>query len=541
METVLPKVLAKQAEKYRDRLFIQMEEDEKETYGQCYESSMKVASGLSGLGIGKGDNVVIMAPVSLQYLHSWFAVHSLGAVEVSINTAYRAQSLIHVLNNSKARLIIIDLKFIEVLHEVEDRLEYLEQAVFLESSETGRFPDFHKIRLIPFKDIEFANNGFEPVDITVKDTASIIYTSGTTGPAKGVMMPHGQISLLAKNALDGFRLTENDVYHIFLPLFHMAGKFMMLYAAMMAGCKIVLDRKFIAEEWLTRVRKYGATISGGHGPFLEMIYRQPEQEDDHDNGLRAVFAAPFPAKIAEGFEKRFGVKGIELWGMTEVNCPSYRPYDEPLRVGSCGKILNEWYDVRLVDPNTDEKICVGEVGEIVVRPRYPWTTMQGYFGMPEKTVESWRNLWFHTGDMAYFDRDGYLYFVDRVKDRIRRRAENISSSEIEAAVNSHPFIEESAAVGVPSEFDSDDDIKVYIVVTKGSSLKPAELIRYLVSKLPHYMVPRYIQYIDKLPRTITNKVQKAQLSQLGKTDATWDRKVEGVSIRNLIEELRQHV
>jgi crotonobetaine/carnitine-CoA ligase len=534
-EYVLPKVLAAQAEKHPNRLFLQMEDFQQETYRQCYERSLRLASGLAALGIDKGEKVVIMAPTSLQFVHSWFAINILGAVEVPINTAYRGQSLIHALNNSTAPMIIIDPQFLGRLQEVEDQLQYLKQAVFLDGFDVTSLPKFRKIRLIPFSEVESADTGLKPRDISYKDTASIIYTSGTTGPAKGVMMPHGQIYLLAKNALDGFRLTENDVYHVFLPLFHMAGKFMMIYAAMMAGCKVVLDRKFHAEEWLSRVRKYGATISGGHGPFLEMIYRQPEQENDADNPLRAVFAAPFPAKIAKGFEKRFGVKGIELWGMTEINCPCYRPYDEPLRVGSCGKVLEDWYEVKIVDPLTDEEIPAGEVGEIVVRPKYPWTMMQGYFGMPEKTVEAWRNLWFHTGDMAYFDRDGYLYFVDRAKDRIRRRAENISSSEIEAAVNSHPLIEESAAVGVPSEFDADDDIKIYVVVRQGSSLEPEELIRYLVTLLPHYMVPRYIEYIDRLPRTDTNKIQKAKLRQFGVTKATWDRKAEGVSIRDLIE------
>lgn len=534
-EFVLPKVLATQAEKLPDHIFIQIEDFEQETYRQCYERSLRVASGLAALQIKKEEKVVIMAPTSFSFIHSWFAVNILGAVEVSINTAYRGQSLVHVLNNSTAQIMLIDTQFLQRLQDVEEELLYLKKVIYFGDSIGADLPEFHQIQLIPFKDIESSAAEIIPSQISYNDPASIIYTSGTTGPSKGVVMPHGQISLLAQNAMAGFKLSEHDVYHVFLPLFHMAGKYMMLYAAMMAGCKVVIDRKFDPENWLSRVRKYGATISGGHGPFLEMIYRQPEQENDIENPLRAIFAAPFPARIAQEFERRFAVKGIELWGMTEINCPCYRPYDEALRPGSSGKVLTEWYEVKIVDPLTDEEVPAGEVGEIVVRSKHPWTIMQGYFGMPEKTAEAWRNLWFHTGDMAYFDSDGYMYFIDRLKDKIRRKAENISSFDIESAVNTHPLILESAAVGVASQFDADDEIKVYAVIRPGASLQPKELIEYLVDLLPHYMVPNYIEYIEQLPRTITNKVQKAKLRQLGITDNTWSRKTAGVSVRKLIE------
>jgi len=204
-----------------------------------------------------------------------------------------------------------------------------------------------------------------------------------------------------------------------------------------------------------------------------------------------------------------------------------------LRVGSCGKNRSDWFDVRIVDPETDETRGIGEVGEIVVRPLAPWTIMQGYLGMPEQTVEAWRNFWFHSGDSGYIDAEGYAYFVDRMKDRIRRRAENISSYDIESASAAHPQVLEAAAVGVPSEFEGDDDIKLCAVLRPGEQLPPQELLAYLAQQLPHHMVPRYIEFLDALPRTPTNKVKKNELRSRGVGPPAWDRRAAGISLKNL--------
>jgi crotonobetaine/carnitine-CoA ligase len=369
--------------------------------------------------------------------------------------------------------------------------------------------------------------------VAFSDTASIIYTSGTSGPPKGVVMPHAQAYLLARTTVDGLRMTDRDVYYCYHPLHHMAGKFMAIYASMLAGASVALDTRFAAETWLDRIREFGATVTVAHGPMVEMIHRQSVRADDADNPLTRIQTSPLPTRIAASFEARFAVRGIEVYGMTEINVPCWRPYDEPLRVGSCGRIRHDLFEMAVVDPDTDQQLRPGCVGEFVVRPRLPWTTMQGYLNQPAATTRAWRNLWFHTGDRGRIDADGYVYFVDRASERIRRRAENVSADEIEAAAQTHPDVVECAAVGVPSEFEADDDIKI-TVVCGATQLDPEALLAHLASRLPHYMVPRYVEFRDALPRTPTQKVQKAALRADGAAH-TWDRRAARVSVRALID------
>jgi carnitine-CoA ligase len=537
---VLSKVLERKAKESSNQVFIQLEEYAEETYGQCYERSLSLANGLQQrLHLKKGEHVLIMSPTTIDFVHAWFAINMLGAVEVPINPAYKADTLEYALNNSKARIAFIDEELLGRVSPIESQLNYLETVIPLKNPSTSEkpvYPHFQKTALVSFDSLKVNHPVPIQLEISIHDPATIIYTSGTTGAAKGVIMPYGQTYLLAQNSIDGLRITEEDICYTFLPLFHMAGKFMWVYAALIAGAKAVLDQRFEPEAWISRVRKYNATLFGAHGPFLQMIYQVPEQENDGDNPLRVVGTAPFPAKIAKDFERRFRVKGIEVWGMTEVNCPCYHPYDEPLRLGSCGKVIEDSYELKIVDPDTGEEQPRGKAGEILIKPKQPWTVSLGYFEMPEKTAEAWKNGWFYSGDIAYQDQEGYVYFVDRIKERIRRKAENISSYDIEAAVLTHPSVKECAAVGVPSDLDYDDEIKIFVVSKGREDLTPEDLIIYLVERLPHYMVPRYIQLMDSLPRTPTNKVQKALLKQMSMKD-TWDRKKAGISIRAISETL----
>ncbi len=535
---VLDRVLRQRVETMPERPFLEVVGDRTETYLDTFEAASRLAARLEELGVAKGDTVVIMAPNSFEAVHGWIAANMLGAIDVTINTAYRGQLLEHALNMARARIILADEQFLPVLQESEARLAHLEKVAHFRTFATAYGappPQFERLALLPlWGDVEPRLD-----DATGRcafnDVASVIYTSGTTGPAKGVMMPHAQTHQLAQQTIQMLRMNEDDVLYCFHPLFHMAAKFMAVYACMVAGCKVVLDARFAAEHWLERVRKYGATVGLAHGPMLEMIFDQPAGPDDGDNPIRRLMACPFPKRIAVEFEQRFQLKGIEVWGMTEINVPCWHPYDEPLRVGSCGKIVEDWVEFQIVDPETDEPLPTGATGELIVRHKEPWTLMQGYMGMPEKTAEAWRNLWFHSGDMGYRDADGYVYFVDRFTDRIRRRAENISSYDIEVAASTHPAIVECAAIGVPSEFELDDDIKLCVVSETAASLEPASLIEYLVPLLPHYMVPRYVEYLDALPRTPTNKVRKAEMRAAGVTPFTWDRQAAGVSVREIAE------
>jgi crotonobetaine/carnitine-CoA ligase len=529
---LLPQVLRSRAEVSRDRPFFHMVGQDPVTYGEAYARACAVAGGLIGLGVQRGECVAIMAENSAESLSTWLGINLAGAVEVAVNTAYRGHSLAHVLNNSQARVVFVQDALLPRLAEIRGELAHARTVVVYGAADVGR-PQLLDLTVHRFADILGPRDTDPAVPIGPHDLASVVYTSGTTGPAKGVMMPHGQVSLFARLGVEGARMTEEDVHYCFIPLFHVAGKYMAILGSMMTGGKVVIDTRFSAEHWLPRVRAYGATLSHVHGPLVEMIHQQPERDDDGDNPVTRIIASPFPAKIAEDFQRRFRLRGIETWGMTEVTVPVWQPYEEPLRVGSCGRLRQDLFELRIVDPDSDEEVPPGRTGELVLRPRRPWTIMQGYLRNPEATLAAWRNLWFHTGDLGYLDRDGYLYFVDRAKERIRRRAENISSYEIEAAALTHPAVEACAAVGVPSEFEGDDDVKLCVVPAPGTRIAPRELVEYLARRLPHFMVPRYIEYLDTLSRTPTGKPQKALLREAGVTEDTWDRKAAGVSLRQV--------
>lgn len=535
----VPAVLRHQAETAPDRPFLHVIGEGEITRLMAWEQARRIAGGLQDVGVKHGDAVAVMAPTSLPAIHAWLGINLLGAVEVNINGAYRGQTLEHALNTIAAETVFIERRHLAELKASEDRLPHLRRAICfaLADAPDAPLPSFKRIELTPFESIA----GHAPLDIFPHvgrtDIGSMIYTSGTSGPAKAVRMPHAQIYFLARRTVEKLDAGAGDVFYCFHPLFHMAGKFMGIFAMLISGGSIVLDRAFKPETWTARIREHGATVGLAHGPMLEMIFAQPPRPDDTDHRMRRMIMVPFPRGIAADFERRFNLRGIECWGMTEINAVCWAPADEPLRPGSCGKIDAEWYEFQVVDPETDEPVGTDAIGEFVIRPKAPWIIMQGYHGMPDKTVETWRNFWFHTGDAGYIDRDGYVYFVDRLGDRIRRRAENISSYEIEAAAAAHPAVSESAAIGVPSEFAADDDIKLCVVLRKDAAIAPEDLLKHLAGLLPHYMVPRYITFLDALPRTPTNKIQKAKLRAMPLDPETWDRKAANVSLRNVVDTL----
>lgn len=528
-------LLRQQATRFPDRPFIQMVGGSPRTYAQTYATVRRIASGLGEAGLQKGQTVVLMLGNSLDHIFTAYAVNLLGAIEVSINTGYRGAALEHAIRQCGARMMVIEDGFLPLLHAVLPGLKELETVVVVGNAKNSC--DWGRLRLLGFDEICMNDGDMKFPEVRPSEIASIIYTSGTTGPAKGVLMPHSQVMLLARRTAEQCRIGPDDVGYCYLPMFHMAGKFMSVLSTMYAGGKLVLDDRFSADHWLERIRDCGATFTGGHGPMLEMIYALPATAQDRDHRLRTICCAPFPRHIARSFEERFGVRGLEVWGMTEVGIPCWSSLDEPLREGSCGRVDDEWFEFRVVDPETDEPLTRGETGEFVVRARQPFTLMQGYIGMPDKTVEAWRNMWFHTGDVGYVDDSGHVYFVDRVSERIRRRAENISPYDIEVSALKHPAVLEAAAVGVPSGLAGDDDVKLCVVLRLRAVLQPVDLLRHLAAELPHFMVPRYLEFVDALPRSATHKVQRAALKRAPFGANVWDRKEHGVALRTLVTEI----
>tara|TARA_Y100001934_G_C12317789_1_gene758449 strand:+ start:328 stop:1179 length:852 start_codon:yes stop_codon:yes gene_type:complete len=279
------------------------------------------------------------------------------------------------------------------------------------------------------------------------------------------------------------------------------------------------------------VRACGATVSNALGVMPEMIFRTPETAHDKDNDLRVVIAVPIAAEWGEAMERRFGFRFMQVFGGTETSIVCYTNADDPLLPGMAGHVREEFYDVRVVDPETDAPVAQGQIGEIVVRPKLPFVFNQGYFRMPEKTVEAWRNLWYHTGDAGYFDTENRLYFADRIKDRIRRRGENISSYEVEQVLNDHPDIEECAVVGIRVEgAGGEDEVKAVIVTADGNPIDNVALLDYCAERIPRFAVPRFVEAVAEIPKSATGKMQKEPLRKAGVTEHTWDREAVGYKI-----------
>lgn len=511
--------LRKQAAARPDSVFLVTESGEQLTYGETLRRASALAAGLAELGVRPGDRVVIVMDNSVDMLLTWFAVNLLGAVEVPMNTANRGASLAHVFNNCGAAVAVVDAEYLPRVNACAEELRALRAIVLVGGS----------AELVPWQVHEFAavaaTAAAQPeVDVCNRDVGAIMYTSGTSGPAKGVLMSHAHMYVFAWHVVEHLRLSDEDTYLVCLPLFHGNAQLMQVYAAMQAGAKVALYKRFSATKWLTHIRDSGATVSSLLGVMAQFIYAQPESAAGRDHRLRRMVTIPMPASIGADFERRFGVRCVEAYGMTEVCLPLYCRLDDELRPGSCGKPLDGWFEVDIVDPETDEPLPAGEVGEIVVRPKSAWTTFLGYHEMPERTVEAWRNLWFHTGDAGSKDADGYFYFADRIKDRIRRRGENITSYDIEVAVTSYPGVAEAAAVAVPAT-EGEDDIKVFLV--SELPVDEAALLEHCKPQLPYFALPRYVEVIDELPKTPNGKVLKRELRALGRTGRGWDRQQQG--------------
>lgn len=527
----LPAFLLAAASAHPDKVAMRSMSGERLTYSELLELTERRAAGLVALGVGQGDRVLLLMDNSIDLVVSWFAANLLGAVQVGTNTACRGASLAHIANNSGAEVAIIDAKYAGALDGVAGELTTLRSVVV-----RGGMVEL-PWQTVALGDVDATNGELPDVDVSYRDPAAILYTSGTTGPAKGVVVPHAHMHTFAAHVVDQLQIDSADVYYVCLPLFHANAQFMQILPCLMTGAEVVIADAFSASRWLQDLRECGATVTSLLGVMAQYIFNQPVSAHDTDHRVRRMVTIPLPSVIAEDFERRFATTCIEAYGMTEVCLPLYRPAGEPLRPGSCGKALDDWFEVRVVDPETDEPMPDGEVGEIVVRPRYPFTTFIEYHAMPDKTVSAWRNLWFHTGDAAYRDADGYYFFMDRLNDRIRRKGENVTAYDIEVALAELPEIVESAVIAKPAA-EGEDDIKAYLVVSEGTkSPDHVAVLAHCVKRLPYFAVPRYLEFIDELPKTPTGKVLKRTLRAAESSAAQWDREQAGWTVKRGLDHL----
>lgn len=468
------------------------------------------------LGVKKGDHVCLFLPNCPEFIYLWFGLAKIGGVMVPININLRGEGLKYIINHSDAKMIVLNEQFYDAYTFMEKDLSVIEQKIW--HNENAPPPkNFHSLKDL----METAGDKAPPtIEIKDGDPLGIIYTSGTTGPPKGAMISHFNYFNTAQVWINEIlQCRVDDIFFTTLPLFHANAQMYSSMGALCSGRPYVLREKFSASRFWDEMRQHRATIFNYIGGIINILMKQPEQEDDSDNPARIAFGAAAPKEIWLNFEKRFNVKIIEGYGATENGAIPLCSLPDHTKVGSIGKPTSI-ADVKIWDKNNHE-VPIGQNGEIVVKEKVPYSMFLGYYKQPDKTEEAWVGGWFHTGDEGYKDEEGYFYFVDRIKDCIRRRGENISSFDIEKIVNAHPSVLESAAVAVPSEL-GEDDVKIYVILKPNEELKPEELIAFCEDQMAYFMVPRYVEFMKEFPKTPTDRAQKFELRKRGIGHA-WDR------------------
>lgn len=471
------------------------------------------AGALAEGGIATGDRVALMCGNRAEFLETFLGCGWLGAVAVPINTASMAPQIEYLLRNSGTRLLVVEVELLERLALI-DWKQTAVQAVWVVGADTDAAlaPTLPGGRHWPAPGQPLA-----PAPVRPGDTLAILYTSGTTGPSKGVMCPHAQYVWWGVNSGRVLDLRPDDVLCTTLPLFHINALNTFAQAAV-NGCHAVFEGRFSASRFWERMQAHRASVVYLLGAMVPILLAQPVTAAEQGHGVRVGLApGSAPADIAR-FRERTGVALLEGYGSTETNFVIAGTQASSGQAGM-GWVV-EGFEARVVDAE-DNELPVGEAGELVLRASEPYAFASGYFGMPEKTVEAWRNLWFHTGDRVLRQPDGSLRFVDRIKDAIRRRGENISSWEVEQALSSHPLVVEVAVYPVKSEL-AEDEVMAAVVARQG--LAPEALWAHCAERLPKFAVPRYLDFRADLPRTENGKVQKYKLREQGVTvGSTHDR------------------
>jgi crotonobetaine/carnitine-CoA ligase len=517
------KILKMRAEREGKKPFLYFQ-DQVVDFGALDKNANKAAHLLRECGVKKGDHVCLFLPNCPEFLYLWFGLAKIGGVMVPLNVNLRGDGLRYIIHHCDARWIVVDERLYDAYAFVEKDLPEIKQKIWKgEMDPPAR--NFYSLRHL----MEAAEDKAPPgVKIKDEDPLGLIYTSGTTGPPKGAMISHfnylnsGQVWV--KDIID---YREDDIFFTTLPLFHANAQMFTTMGSLLSGRPFVLRERFSASQFFDEIRQYGATIFNYIGGMLTMLMKQPERPDDADTPARATFGGAAPREIWRDFERRFKLTIIEGFGLTESGGVCLCNPPDKIKVGSIGKPLS-FCEVTIWDENNME-VPIGQNGEIVVQEKVPFSMFLGYYKQPDKTKEAWEGGWFHTGDRGYQDENGYFYFIDRIKECIRRRGENISAFEIEKVVNSHPKVLESAAVPVPSEL-GEDEVMLYVILRPHKELSPEELIAYCEERMAYFMVPRYVEFVKELPKTPTEKIQKFELRKRGTRNA-WDREKAGYKLK----------
>ena len=518
-DCVVPRLLDRFARETPDKVFVRFETGETWTWAETRARSLSTAAALQARGVRRGDIVAAWAPNGPALLRAWFGANYLGAALGPINTSFRGKLLEHALKICGAKLLILHPELAERLEGLS--LGEVERVVLTDlSALASRFG----VAVEPSSALDG-----DPKDIALPtvepwDTPAIIFTSGTTGPSKAVVTSYVQMWTTGRITY-GY-MGASDRILVNLPMFHVGG-ITPIMAALSCGGSVALFDGFDTAGFWNAVRETGSTTCSGFiGALSTFLAKEPPQPGDRENPLRICTLSPISEETI-ALSARFGFDYVSGFNMTEVSCPLITEMNETT-LRSCGR-ARTGVECRIVDEN-DYPVADGMVGELVLRTTNPWALFKGYLNNPEATAEAWRNGWFHTGDLLMRDADGAFFFIDRKKDAIRRRGENMSSLEIEAEVAAYSDVREVAAYGVDMP-GGEQEVMICVAPPPGGAVDPEALIRFLLPRMTHFMVPRFVRVEATLPKTPTNKVQKVELRAEGVTAGTWDREAAGIVVK----------
>jgi carnitine-CoA ligase len=520
-ERTLPAILSRQAARYGSRRLL-VTGDAAWSYQDALTIAGRAAAALVRAGIRPGDAVAILCGNRAEFLQAYLGCAWLGAVAVPINTASRGTQLHHILSNSRARLLVVEAALLDVIAPLISAPGVALERIWLIGGEVGLPASAPNVSLEPFVLGDVAQDA---TPMRPGDPVAILYTSGTTGLSKGVLCPQAQYYWWGVNSARLLGIVEGDVQMTCLPLFH-TNALNAFYQALLSGATLAVEPRFSASGFWPALRKHDATVTYLLGAMVPILLSRPDSADDRAHRARIALAPGVPEGFHAPFRDRFGIHLLDGYGSTETNFVIGSPQGEH-RPGTMGRVRPD-FEARVVDEE-DMELPAGTAGELILRAHEPFAFASGYVGMADKTVEAWRNLWFHTGDRVIRDADGYFHFVDRMKDAIRRRGENISAYEVEQVVLSHAAVATAAVFAVPSEL-AEDEVMVAAVLRAGATLTAAELLDHCQPRLPYYAVPRYVEFVDDLPATENGKIQKFKLRERGVTPETWDREAHGYKV-----------
>jgi crotonobetaine/carnitine-CoA ligase len=520
-ECVVGEFLRERADRSPDDVFAVFEDGDEWTFATAAERSWRCARGLASLGLEQGEPLVAWLPNGKEALLAWFGAAAAGLVYTPLNTGYKGALLEEALDLLRPRVVVAHAGLLERLVGLEHA--YVERVVVVGDASDAP----HGIpQVVPWEEVAGGAGSPPSLSRPVEpwDDHMVMFTGGTTGRSKAVRRPYVLYLKMAEAAFDHVGVGEADRFLVCAPMFH-GGADVPIYGMLRAGGSAAIVRGFRTQDFWDDVRRWSCSVAWIHSAMAHFLWEQPERFDDRDNPLRLAMQAPLLPTFRE-FAERFDTRLYTVYGMTELPCPF--SILDPVDHRTLGKPIDPDYELRLVDEH-DRPVPRGVPGELVARHRIPWAITPGYLHDPEATATVWRNGWFHGGDVFVQDDEGKYAIVGRVKDSIRRRGENVSANEVERELLAHPAVADAAVIAVAAEIEQ--EVMAFVVARPEASPAPEELVAFLEQRLPYYAVPRYLEYVDDLPRTVALRVDKALLRERGLSAETWDREAAGIRLR----------